>query len=162
MLFKLRLADVDRERFGCAEQLDVDVFSVTAWEAALIQRGFTRDGIRVAFDSPTLWLRALTGEVVTGENGEPVMDPVVGLDGEPTVVPRRRPDLGAEMVMVWLALRHAGIDVPMAEVDYRIGGATWETVTEATAPEEEVPGESEGKDDADSPSERPSPQTSPA
>lgn len=160
--FRLRLSDADRERYQCKEWLDVDPSAVTSWEAVLMQRGFTRDGIRVAFDSPAVWMRSLLGEVVTDEQGAPVMDPVTGLDGEPTVVPRRRPDLGAELMLVWLALRHNGTDVPMAEVEYHISGMRWEVAADAVPEDEVVPGESEGKGDAGSPSESESHQTSPA
>jgi hypothetical protein len=152
-LFRLRLSDADRERYGCKEWLDVDPFAITNREAAAIQRGFTADGLKVAFDNPALWLKALTGEVVTDENGAPVMDPITGLDGEPTVVPRRRPDFGAELILVWLALRHNGTDVPMSEVDYDMT-MRWESIPQdGDAEEDAVPGESEGKDDAGSPSD---------
>jgi hypothetical protein len=151
-LFRLRLADQDRERYGCDEWLELDPFAITNREAAAIQRGFTCDGMKVAFDNPATWLRALTGEVVTDDNGAPVMDPITGHDGEPTVVPRRRPDFGAELILVWLALRRSGINVPMSEVDYDMDMRWESTVPQADEPDE-IPGESEGKDDADSPSE---------
>lgn len=158
----LRLSDADRARYGCGEWLDVEYGSVTAWEAALIQRGFTRDGLHVGFDSPGIWRRALSGQVVTDESGQPLTRKIETDDGVKEVE-QRRPDFGAEVILVWLALRRAGSDVPMAEVDYDTDGLRWQTSSDLPpSPDEEtVPGESEGKDDADSPSEPPNPPTSP-
>lgn len=160
---RLRLSDADRERYGCDEWLGVVFGSVNAWEAALIQRGFTKDGIRVGFDSPGRWRQGLTGQVITGDDGEPILRKVETPEGMKEV-PQRRPDFGAELILVWMALRRAGIDVPMAEVDYDTDGLTWQSEddTPAAAEDEPIPGESEGKDDAGSPSEQPSHQTSPA
>lgn len=147
-MVRLRLPDADRERYGCPEWLEADIVSVTVWEAALIQRGFTRDGIRVAFDTPGAWRKALMGEVVTDEND----------------APRRRPDFGAEIMLVWLELRRAGVDVSMAEVEFGYDGLRWDLAPELDPePDDEpVPGESEGKDDAGEPAEQPQFQTSPA
>lgn len=141
--FRFRLSDADRKRLGVGDEwLDLDVFSVSAWEAALMQRGFTREGVTVSFDHPRAWRQALVGKSADGP---------------------RRPDWGAELMAVWLLLRRAGIDVPMAELDYDADGMSWDLVLDLppAADEAEVPGESAGKDDAVSPSGPPNPQTSP-
>jgi hypothetical protein len=156
VLFKLRLVDADRERYGCKEWLTIDLDDVTAWEYALIQDGYTKDGKRVKFDSPQVWMRALTGQVVTDAQGEPVTDPVLEngepvLDdeGRPKRVPRRSTNIFAEIFLVWLALRHNGTDVPMADAaSYRAAGVQWEVAGNDKPEDEPVPGESEGKDDA--------------
>jgi hypothetical protein len=167
---RLRLSDVDRERYQCKEWLEFDFDEIEAWDVALIQRGFVRDGIRVAFDNPNLWSRALADQVIKDDNGNPVMDPVLDsvgapvLDenGEPLRVPQRKPDMGAVLILVWLALRYNGTDVPMDQVRVRLSGMHWDLVTGDEPEDEPVPGESEGKDDDDSPSSSGTDPTSPS
>lgn len=118
-MIHLRLSDADRERLGCPEWLDIDPYSVTAREAAALQRGFDLAGERVIYAHPGEWRAALLGEVVVDERGAPVMQPVESDDG-PKIVETRRANFGAFMVLVWLALRRVDIAVPFSELDFNV------------------------------------------
>lgn len=124
MKIQLRLSDVDRKRFDAPESLELDPATVSFREVIAMQKGFDVEGELIAFDSANEWRAAWYGRPVLGEDGEPVMvpvvddedEPVLDDDGKPKLAERRVGDWGAVLVAVWLALRRAGITRPLAEV----------------------------------------------
>lgn len=112
-MFRIRLSEKDRKRFGCPEWLTVDVDSMTAREAAIIQ---TEGGI-----APDEISDELIGQPVF-DNGAPVFqrDIVTGEVIRDDGIPRqkRRYNFNAWLALVWLALRRNGIQVPYAEMDF--------------------------------------------
>jgi hypothetical protein len=127
-LIHLRLSDVDRERLGVPDEwLDVDPHSVTAREASILQRGFDLDGERITYDTPGEWRRALRG-------------------GMPDDQPARRPDFPAMLVLVWLALRRAGVTAALDALDFDLDGLAYRS--DGQPEPEPDPEASPGKDDA--------------
>lgn len=107
MKIRVSLGDADRERYGAPEVMDVD-FDTLSWaEMIPAQKGVEIGGVVCSFDSP--------GQFIDGLNK---VDPF------------------ARIFLLWLALRRAGIQVPLAEVDIPIFSMTTEVVTEATDPAE--------------------------
>lgn len=126
MKFRLHLSDVDAKRFEVTEPPVLDFDTVSFREVLAMQRGFDVDGQLVAFDSANEWRVAffgrpvlgpdgkpLTVELRDGDTGEPVLDDQTH---EPVTVPRVLADWGATLIGVWLALRRAGVAIPLAEV----------------------------------------------
>lgn len=126
MRVEIRLSEQDRERFGVGEVIDVDPESVTAREAIILQRGVQDpDGLCIQYDSPDQWRRALAGR--SGDTDEQ----------------RRSSAYPAYLVLVWLALRRAGVRVPLAEVDFD-DRAEWAVVDVPAVPDD--PGKAQGYD----------------
>lgn len=123
-MLHIRLSDEDRERLGCPEWLDIDLNSVTAREAAVMQRGFDLDGEKAAFPTPGAWRVAL---------GTPPWS------------------FAGWVFLVWFALRRAGITVPVAELDFDIDQLTYKGDESTSAEEDTDPEASPGKDDAPPP-----------
>ncbi len=99
MIVEIQLGRADRDRLGCGEWLPVDLHSVTVREAIVLQHGVDLgDAVAVQFDTPAAWRAALAGR--SDETGQ------------------RRGDFGAELVLVWLALRRGGVTLPLAGVEY--------------------------------------------
>lgn len=121
-MIHLRLSDADRARLGCEEWLDVDAHSVTAREASILQRGFDLDGQKICFEHPGLWRRALAPEGASA------------------------PEFPALMVLVWLALRRAGITVALADLDFDLDQLAYKG-DPVDEPEEVDPEASPGKGD---------------
>lgn len=89
MEFHLRLPDADRERLGCPDLLILDPLSVTVREVAALQKGVVIDeDLTIQYDNMSYWSKGL-------EQSEPT----------------------AAWVLVWLALRHSGIMVSLAELE---------------------------------------------
>jgi hypothetical protein len=123
----LRLSDVDRERLGGPEWLDLDHYSVTAREAAILQRGFDLDGEHVAFEHPGEWRKALSP------------------DGDSP--------WAATLVLVWLALRRAGVQVALADLDFNLDSLAYRVDPSPEPAVEDAAAEaSPGKDDEPQPS----------
>lgn len=124
MKVRLRLSDVDRKRFDCPEWLELDPMKVSFREVIAMQRGFDVDGEVVAFDSGIDWRLAWLGRPVLDKNGEPVMVDALDEDGQPLLddngervrIAKRVNDYGAALVGIWLALRRAGITLPLGDV----------------------------------------------
>ena len=128
-MIHLRLSHADRERLGCPEWLDLDVYSVTAREAAIMQRGFDLDGERAAFAHPGVWRNALGG----GDD--------------------RVPNFAAITMLVWLALRRVDVVVPLAEVaDIVVEQLAYKGDPVDVPEDEPDPQASPGKDDEPQPS----------
>lgn len=148
MKILLWVSDADRERFGCGELLELDPFSVTAREAAALQQPFFpgSDG----FGSPNEWRKALRGTPLTDATGAPVMVDVEETLADGTVKTtqeqKRQPDYAANAALVWLELKRAGVDVPLADLDYDQDGARF--MFQSDAP---VEAEGPGKDDGAEP-----------
>ena len=89
MEFHVRLPDVDRERLGCSELLVLDPLSVTAREVTALQKGVVIDDeLTIQYDNMGYWSKALE-------------------QSEPTAI----------WVLVWLALRHSGVTVKLADLE---------------------------------------------
>ncbi len=154
MLIRVNLGDADQKRYGVSGPLDFDWTDVPLQPTVVMQAGYSVMGVEIAFDSPNHWRRALIGEPVFAEDGTPEMVDVTGTDGtplvdpetnEPTRIQRRRPNFGAVLVMVWLALRANGVRVPLSEVDCSLDKMTWDLVPDA----DERNAENSGKDPSD-------------
>lgn len=152
IILQLRLSPADRDRYNLTQEwLDLDVLAVTAREAMLMQVGADLgDGMIVQFDSPSQWRIALNGDPVLGSDGQPVTEDVTADDGTVTSTPKRRPNFGAEIATVWLALRRAGVTVGLADVDFDRDAFEWRLISG------DEPGGEPGKDDGSTP-----PTTSP-
>lgn len=126
-MIHLRLCDEDRKRLGVdVEWLDIDAYSVTAREAAILQRGFDLDGERVAYAHPGLWRGALTQKPL--------------------------PDPNAMLVLVWLALRRIDITTPLGDLDFNLDLLAYNVDrAEPEGGEEVDPDASPGKDDGPEP-----------
>jgi hypothetical protein len=147
MRLLLRLSDADRERLGCDDWLPLDPFAVTARQAAVLQRPIWpgTDGEPESFEDPDAWRAGLRGVPQFDEHGAPVMVDDPDADGK---VQHRRAHFGAELAMVWLALRHNGVEVDPAELDYNRDGVRY--ITEADPdpdPEPEGPGKGDAAGD---------------
>lgn len=88
MEIKLRLAEADRNRYGCPEELSVEPYSMSFQETVVVQKGVSIEGVVCSFDSANAWRNALS------EN-----------------------DAFAMIVLLWLGLRRAGVRVPLSDVD---------------------------------------------
>lgn len=95
------LTDVDRERYGCAETLPVDVLTVTMREAIAMQP--------LGFTHPAEWRDALFGEKETDADGK---------------VTRKRGNgyVPALAGLVWLALNRNGHQVGLDDLDFTLDG----------------------------------------
>lgn len=118
MKIRVRLTPEDQKRYECPEWMELDPFSLTATEAFVLQAGFTREGVTMGFDSPAAWREALNGQTTAA----------------------------AGIVLVWLALRRAGVSVPLADLEFDYDNAGWEIVPDAAEPDQES-----GKDEASDP-----------
>lgn len=121
MKIRLRLGDADRERYQCPEWIELDPLAVSMRDAVAMQAGADVDGVTVAFDSPAHWRKALSGS--EGHEGS---------------------QLAATLVMVWMALRRAGVKVSLSELDFDSDSLGWEMVPD---PYDEQP-DAEGKDES--------------
>jgi hypothetical protein len=150
---KLRLSDKDRERLGCPEWLTVDLHAVTAREAAVLQRCIWPgpDGELESFDEPAEWRRALRGMPMVDATGAPVMHEVTELqdDGSTTMTmeQKRRSHWGANLALVWLALKANGVTTDPATLEYDQDNAQF--VREPDPAEPESAPDSPGKGDGD-------------
>ena len=109
------LGEQDRERLGAPERMEVDLRAVSMREAIIIQKGVEIGHGASSYDSVNHWLQGL-------QQG--------GAD-----------DPFAYLVLVWLGLRRAGIQVDLAEVDASLATTKVTFVPDATDPEQ--PGKDE-------------------
>jgi hypothetical protein len=145
-------SDADVARLGCKPVLPLDLHSVTAREAATLQRPIWpgSDGELIPFERPQAWREALRGTPMFDSTGAPVMVKVKETlpDGsvETTEEQKRAPHYGAHLAMLWLALRRSGIEVDPATLDYDQDTLrwAWETATEPDAEPEAGPGKGDG------------------
>lgn len=133
---RIRLAEEDRERLGLGE--DWLVFTLDrlmqAEAEALDDAGY----------DPEDFIEDLRGYPIM-RDGQPVMVPLLDNSGQPAVedgapklIEKKRRPPRATRAMVWLALRRAGVTVPIVGLDFDRGGI------EYAPDEDETP---EGKDD---------------
>lgn len=118
MKVKVRLADSDREQFGCPEWMELDPYSVRATEAFVLQAGFTREGVTVGFDSPAEWRAALRSDKAS-----------------------------AVIVLVWLALRRSGTQIPLSDLEFDFDAALYQVIPDADEADDEA-GKGEESDPA--------------
>jgi hypothetical protein len=132
---RIRLSEADRKRLGCPEWLDVQLTSITAREAATIQRlgGYDPDELAEALKGTPV-MRDGQPVYETDADGNTVME-----DGKPK--PKLRYDFDAWVAVIWLALKRAGVTVPYNELDFDL-----EIDVEAADPEGEVPAEGKESD----------------
>lgn len=124
-ILKIKLGDEDRATFGCPEWMELDLDRKPNSEA----RELRAAGID--------WLRVAQGEpLIDPDTRQPKRDK----DGE--VVVSRDWDT-IHWVLVWKALRRAGRDFPLADVDFDTGQVEFIWPDEA--------GEDEGKDESSTP-----------
>lgn len=121
MKIRLRLSDADRERFDCPEWMDLDPHTVSMHEAIALQAGATVEGVTIAFDLPSDWRASLTSDAT----------------------PRAR--LAGMFVLVWLALRRSGTQLPLSDVDFDADALVWDITLDA---EENPAPDAEGKDES--------------
>jgi hypothetical protein len=107
MLIRIRLSDADRERLGCPEQIEVDPTHISYDEQIVLQKGVDIEGAVCSFDSAAEW-RAALGK------GEPF----------------------AEKVLIWVALRRAGLKLPLGGFDADRDGMDWDIERDPTDPGE--------------------------
>jgi hypothetical protein len=149
---KLQLSDVDRKRFDVPDWLELDLATVSFREVIAMQKGFTVESELIAFDSAQEWRIAWLGRPVLDAAGQPVMEDLLDEEtGEPVIdeetkepvrVAKRISDYGAALVAIWLALRRAGIAMPLTEVaDCDPERLTWDGVPDDT--DEPEPGKDE-------------------
>jgi len=120
MQVEIRLSQADRDRLGIPDVIVVDPESVTAREAIILERGASdQDGLVIQFASPDDWRKALAGRA--GDTPEA----------------RRSASYPAYVVLVWLALRRAGVHVPLSEVDFD-DRAEWKVTGVDAPPEDEL------------------------
>ncbi len=120
----LILTDADRERLGAPERLFVDLDSISNREAIQIRT--------MGFRTPRLFRRALASVPLDADGNE------VDADG---AVYSFENDYNAWTVLVWLALKRAGIDTDVRTLEFDVDSLR-------TAPDEtEVEPEEVPKDD---------------
>jgi hypothetical protein len=107
---RINLGDADRERLDAPDDLEVDVRAVTMRETITMQKGVEIGNGVSSYDSVSDWLAGLQ----KGAADEPF----------------------AYLVLVWLALRRAGRDIPLAELDASLLGTRLEFIVEPTDPGE--------------------------
>lgn len=133
-MLQIRLADADRERLGVqVEWLDADATDVSMRETVAMQTLVDEDG-RVVFLGPDAWREAIAGDPVVDDAGQQVL--VEGTDR-----PKRKPGRlypWAILVLGWLALRRAGLDVELSTLDFSYDGA------DLRAKPEDEPGKDDG------------------
>lgn len=110
MKIRIHLGDADRQRLGVTDDLEVDPRTITMRETIILQKGVEIGNGASAYDSVSHWLGALK----EGAWQEPF----------------------AYLVLLWLALRRSGIDLPLAEVDASLANMQLEFLSEATDPEQ--------------------------
>lgn len=121
-MIRIRLSKEDREMYGCAEWLEVDL------DKLMVQEAIELDEAGVDYQ------RAMNGDpVVHPETGEPVRNPETG-------VPLIRWGPTSLLVFVWLGLRRAGRGVPLADLDFDAYGADMEFPKVAPAEPAAEPG----------------------
>lgn len=134
---RIRLADEDRQRLGLDDEWIV--FSLDR----LMQ--VEAEALDDAGYDPEDFLEDLRGYPVL-RDGQPVMvpllddsgEPAVDDDGQPKLVEKRRRRPRSTRAMVWLALRRAGVTVPLVDLDFDRGGIEYAQDEDGTP---------EGKDD---------------
>lgn len=102
------LSDADRERYGCAETLPVDILTVTYNEASAMQS--------LGFRWPSDWRAALFGEDVKDADGK--------------VIGRKRGNeyLHALKGLLWLALNRNGHQIGLNDLDFTVDGLSVRSV----------------------------------
>lgn len=108
MKVRIRLGEEDRARFECPEWMEVDVHSVRASEAFVMQAGLTHGGVTVGFDSPNDWRAALN-----------------------------KNSAAAFILLVWLALHRHGNGVPVGDLEFDFDTAQAEAVADPVVPDAE-------------------------
>jgi hypothetical protein len=99
---QIRLCDADRERYGCDEWLELDVYDVTVADLGELSQRF-------GFD-PMDWPEPFFGSITLDQAGDP--------DAQP------KPPWWAAHAAVWMTLRQAGCDVSWEQAGKaRIGKA---------------------------------------
>ncbi len=115
--FKFKLNDEDRQRYGSEGALEFDTDRIGLREAALVQRetGYSPDDLS-RFDKPKV------------RNGRPVLRDARDDDGNVIYMPDgvtalkepdTEPDLEVLAVVIWMAMRRAGVKVPFDD-DFEI------------------------------------------
>lgn len=119
---RIRLSDEDRERLGITEEwLAFQLDRLMMSEAEELDNG--------GYDPDDL-AEDLAGQIVYGADGEPVMIPVPGSDGQ--LVEKRRRPARVWRAVVWIAIRNAGVQVPYVGFDFNLRGIEY-----AADPDEE-------------------------
>jgi hypothetical protein len=114
MNIEVQLGKADRARLGVGEWLAMDLLSVTVREAMILQQGADLgDGLTVQYESPADWRADLVRRV--GDRPSPVWT--------------------AELVLVWLALRRAGVQLPLAGLVYDVEACGYRRTDEPPAAE---------------------------
>lgn len=125
---KLRLSDAERERYGVAELLDVDLKGIT-----LAQAEDLYDATGLAVDDV---IKNISEGKPAVRGGKPVLDD----EGKPAVEVDHR----AWCALFWLAVRAAGVDVEWADFRrhyrYRQAGYQVEPADLGKAPTPDTPG----------------------
>lgn len=130
-MLRIRLSDADRERLGCVEWLDYDPNALMLSEAEILDDAGIDPDIR--------W-----GDPVLDEQGKPELTE--------KGAPKRRIRPGGQRVIVWMALRRSGVDVPIKDLDFDAERVLWQVVE---------PGKAESEtSDSDSPPPSPASTTS--
>lgn len=115
---KIKIAAEDAERLGCPETVEYDPEKIMGREAIAIQR-------QTGYGMQKLG-SLLEGTVQRGADGKPLYveddqgEPVLDEHGRKT--PLRDIDVEALLVMVWIACRRAGCQVPYDDFDINLGG----------------------------------------
>lgn len=128
----LILSEPDRERLGAPERLLVDLDTITNREAIQIRT--------MGYRTPRLFRRALVSTRLDADGNE-VKGPNAKLASEGGQVVDFENDYAAWTVLVWLALKRAGIDTDVRTLEFDLEGL-------GTAPDEtEVESEPAPKDE---------------
>lgn len=132
---RIRLSDEDRDRLGIKDE----------WITFALDRMMIDDAEEMddAGYDPDEFAEDLTGHVVF-RDGQPVMVPEVGVDGQPVLdgdgqpqlTEKRKRPARAMRAVVWLAARNVGVDVPYRGFTFNLRGVEY-------AGDEEEPGKGE-------------------
>lgn len=118
---KLRITGEDADRLGCPREVEYEPDRLMGREAIAIQRqtGYSLQKLGTL----------LEGTVLLGPDGKPLYEtddqsePIVDEHGRKTAV--REVDTEALLVVVWIACRRAGCQVPYDDFDVNIAGVEW-------------------------------------
>lgn len=135
----LKLGQADRERLGAPAELPIELAGLTVREAIRLRV--------LGYNTPRLWRNALRGKSLD-EDGNPVPREVDGVDenGNPAKVPNpaavdTEMDYQAWAVLVWLALKRAGVESDPSTLDFDLDALTYEADPEPEPGKDEAPAE---------------------